>query len=209
MASKGEKTKEKILSIAESLILQKGFSATSIDEIIAASQITKGGFFYHFAGKNALALSLVQRYLVQDDAFFQSLFDRADELSEDPLQQMLIFIKLLAEAMGDLPNGHPGCLVASFVYESMQFENDVLKLAAEGVIAWRKMFLLRLENIVAIYPPNMEVDLTEVADLLTSIIEGAIIVSRITNSPMVLPNQLLQYRSYLRLLFEKPANKLH
>jgi len=204
MGTRGEVTREKILSVAESIILQKGFSATSIDEIIQSSHITKGGFFYHFTGKNDLAHSLVQRYLVQDDLFFNNLFERADSLSEDPLQQMLIFLKLLSEAMADLPNGHPGCLVASFAYESLQFEKEVMDLAAEGILCWRKLFLGRLENIAEKYPAKIDVSFAELADMLTSTIEGGILISRVISCPDALVQQILQYRTYVRLLFEKP-----
>lgn len=38
---KGEKTRNRILDIAEASILQKGFGATSIDEVIAEAEITK------------------------------------------------------------------------------------------------------------------------------------------------------------------------
>jgi len=209
MGTKGENTREKILAVAESIILRKGFSATSLDEIIQQSNITKGGFFYHFSGKHELASSLVQRYLVQDDIFFNSLFERADSLSEDPLQQMLIFMKLLSEAMADLPNGHPGCLVASFAYESMQFEEEILALTAEGIISWRKLFQNRFEKILEQHPMTIEVSLSELADMLTSVIEGGIILSLVTKDPQVLVQQLLQYRTYLRLLFEAPANVVH
>ena len=36
------------MDIAQDAVLAKGFDATSIDEIVAAADITKGGFFYHF-----------------------------------------------------------------------------------------------------------------------------------------------------------------
>ena len=118
MATKGENTKENILTIAQDLMLQKGFAGTSIDEIIAESNITKGGFFYHFESKNDLAKHLMLKYQRDDDAFFNNLFERAYELSEDPLQQMLIFLKLLAEAFANLPDVHPGCLIATFTLAS-------------------------------------------------------------------------------------------
>lgn len=38
---KGDDTREQILAVAESAVLAKGFSATSIEEIIAAVGITK------------------------------------------------------------------------------------------------------------------------------------------------------------------------
>jgi len=201
MGAKGEATRENILGIAEQIILQKGFSGTSIDEIIEASNITKGGFFYHFKGKEDLARHLMLRYQVDDDHFFTQLLNRADSLSEDPLQQMLIFLKLLAEAMGNLPATHPGCLVASFTYESQQFNDDVKTIVCDCIIGWRMMFLKKLAAINEVHPMKIETDIMEVADMLTSVIEGGIILSKAFNEPERLVNQILQYRNYIRMLY--------
>jgi AcrR family transcriptional regulator len=201
MPSKGELTRENILGMAEQIILQKGFSGTSIDEIIAAANITKGGFFYHFKGKEDLARQLMLRYQKADDKFFNALFERADSLSEDPLQQMLIFLKLLAEAMGNLPATHPGCLVASFTYENQQFNDDVKEIICDCLIGWRKLFLAKLARINQQYPMRIETDILELADMLTSVIEGGIIVSKVFNDPERLVQQILQYRNHIRLLY--------
>jgi AcrR family transcriptional regulator len=201
MGSKGEATRENILGIAEQIILQKGFSGTSIDEIIESSNITKGGFFYHFKGKEDLARHLMMRYQISDNHFFTILFKRADSLSEDPLQQMLIFLKLLAEAMGDLPTTHPGCLVASFTYESQQFNDDVKAIICDCLVGWRQMFVKKLAQINGVHPMKIETDILELADMLTSVIEGGIIMSKALNEPERLVNQILQYRQYIRLLF--------
>jgi len=201
MPTKGELTRENILGIAEHIILQKGFSGTSIDEIIEAASITKGGFFYHFKGKEDLARHLMLRYQVADDRFFNQLFDRADSLSEDPLQQMLIFLKLLAEAMGNLPDTHPGCLVASFTYENQQFNDDVKQIICDCLVGWRQLFVRKLAAIGDIHPMKIETDIMELADMLTSIIEGGIILSKAFNEPERLVNQILQYRNHIRLLY--------
>lgn len=201
MPTKGELTRENILGIAERIILQKGFSGTSIDEIIESASITKGGFFYHFKGKEDLARHLMLRYQAADDIFFNDLFDRADSLSEDPLQQMLIFLKLLAEAMGNLPETHPGCLVASFTYENQQFNDDVKQIICDCLVGWRRLFAKKLSRISVAYPMKVETDIMELADTLTSIVEGGIILSRAFNEPERLVNQILQYRNYIRLLY--------
>jgi Bacterial regulatory proteins, tetR family len=54
---KGSDTREHILDVAEAAVLEKGFAATSIEELIAVG-ITKSGFFYHFKDKNELAKAL-------------------------------------------------------------------------------------------------------------------------------------------------------
>ena len=201
MATKGEATKENILEIAQNLMLQKGFSGTSLDEIISEANITKGGFFYHFESKNDLAKHLMLKYQHDDEIFFNSLFDRADELSEDPLQQMLIFLKLLAEAMENLPDVHPGCLVATFTSANQQLNDEVKNVTADCTLSWREMFAHRLEKINQMYPSKIESTVNQLSDMLSTIIEGGIIMSRTLSEQKILVQQILQYRNYLRLLY--------
>jgi AcrR family transcriptional regulator len=198
MGAKGAQTREHILATAESIILQRGYSGTSIEEIIGEAGITKGGFFYHFAGKSDLARNLMLRYLENDSKFFGDLSDRARSF---PLQQYLLFLKLMAEALADLPGTHPGCLVASFAYEAHQFEEEIRNLNAQGVLCWREQFMGHLERIAEKYPMKIEHSLDELADMLTSVIEGGIIVSKVLDNGAALPNQILNYRSYIRLVF--------
>lgn len=205
MASKGQATKDKLLDIAERHFLCNGFAATSIDNLISEAGITKGGFFYHFDGKNALAYALMQRYREQDALLFSGLFERAAELTNDPLQQMLVFVKLFAEQMDNLEGLHPGCLVASFTYESHQVNEEIRKITEDIVIDWRKLFSRQLEKINQQYTPQVNTTSDDLADMLSTIIEGGIIVSRALNSPAILSRQLLEYRSYLGLLYGAPV----
>ena len=201
MGSKGEQTRREILRVAEGLVLQRGFAGTSIELILEHAGITKGGFFYHFSGKSDLARHLLLQFLEDDEAFFIELVHQARELVEDPLQQMLVFLKLLAEAMANLPDTHPGCLVASFTYESQLFNEDVHALVIEGLLSWRKIFREQLDLILQLHTPRLQVDSAELADMLTATIEGGIIMSRAHGDQQVLVQQILQYRSYIRLLF--------
>lgn len=201
MGTKGERTREHIMATAESIILSRGYSGTSIEEIIGEAGITKGGFFYHFDGKSDLAKNLINRYLKNDTAFFVDLADRARSLTEDPLQQLLLYLKLMAEAMEDLPGTHPGCLVASFAYESEQFDKNIRELMVQGAMSWREMFTELFERVVEKYPMKVEMPLEELADMLTSTIEGGILMSKVFDDQSALPKQILQYRNYVRLVF--------
>ena len=201
MATKGEATKEKLMDIAERHIFLNGFAATLIEALIKEAGITKGGFFYHFDGKNALACALMQRYREQDVFLFSSLFKRAEELTDDPLQQMLVFVKLLAEMMDNLEGLHPGCLVASFTYESHQVNEEVRAITADSVKDWRKLFKQQIEKINNHYTPKAESRSDDLADMLSTIIEGGIVVSRAVNDPQILVRQLMEYRVYIRLLY--------
>ena len=194
-------TREQLLDAAETAVLEKGFAATSIDELIAAVGITKSGFFYHFKDKGELARALLERYLVREDELFDDLFGRADELNEDPLHGFLVGLKMLSELFADLPSGHPGCLVASFCYQDRLFDREVRKLIADGVISWRNRFRKRLDEIAERYPPKVDVDLDDVADMLSVIADGGIILGKAVNDKDVLPRQLMLYRDFVRGIF--------
>lgn len=201
LQTKGEQTRERLMDIAQDAVVRKGFAATSIDEIIAEAGLTKSGFFYHFRDKNDLAKALLQRYLDDEWTVFHRLFEQADALSEDPLHSFLIFLKLFADLMADLPGGHPGCLVASYVYSEQLFSHEVRTMTTEGHRIWRRRFGERLRTIAARYPPKGDVDLDDLADMLSAVADGGIILSKSLHDPLVLPKQILLYRSFIRATF--------
>ena len=194
-------TRERLLEAAESAVLAKGFHATSIEELIAAVGITKTGFFYHFKDKNELAKDLLLRYVEREDALFDDLFARADELNEDPLHGFLVGLKMLAELMGDLPKGHPGCLVAAYCYQERLFDQQVRDLNTAAVLAWRARFRQRLDAIAARYPPKIAIDLDDLADMLSVIADGGIILSKVVKDRAALARQVMLYREFVRLVF--------
>ncbi|MBT5413370.1 MAG: TetR/AcrR family transcriptional regulator [Rhodospirillaceae bacterium] len=198
---RGSETRERILDIAESAVLEKGFAATSIEELISAVGITKGGFFYHFKDKSELAQALLRRYIERENALFDDLFARADELNEDPLHGFLVALKLLAEMMADLPNAHPGCLVASVCYQDQLFKREVRDLNAAGILGWRRRFRERFDRIAERYPPRIEVDLDHLADMLAALADGGIILSKVTKDKALLPAQFMLYRDFVRAVF--------
>jgi AcrR family transcriptional regulator len=198
---KGERTRERILEIAEAAVLQKGFGATSIDELIAEAEITKSGFFYHFKDKNELARALLERYIEQDDLILDQLFQRANELADDPLQAFLVGLKLFAEMVENLPKGHPGCIVAVYCYQERLFDKSIHEINRQAVLNWRLRFRQFFEDIAKVYPPNEPVDLDELADMVTTIVEGGIVISKALNNPPALARQVLLFRAFIKLLF--------
>lgn len=198
---KGEETRERLLELAEAAVLQKGFGATSIEELIAGAGITKSGFFYHFKDKNDLAKALILRYLENDKAILDEIFRRGDELNEDPLHGFLIGLKLFAEMMADLPGAHPGCLAASYAYQEQLFSEEVRQLSRQGALLWRERFRERLAIITAKYPPRIDVNLDAMADMVLTLVDGGITISKLLRDHEVLPSQVLAYRDFIRLVF--------
>lgn len=193
--------RERILDAAEASVLEKGFDATSIEELIATVGITKSGFFYHFRDKTELARVLLARYIERETAMFDELFGRADELNEDPLHGFLVGLKMLAELVADLPNGHPGCLIASYCYQDRLFDQQVRDLNTQSVLLWRARFRARLDRIAEFYPPRIGVDLDDLADMLSAVADGGIVLSKVLHDPAAMPRQILLYRDFVKAVF--------
>jgi TetR/AcrR family transcriptional repressor of nem operon len=62
-------------------------------------------------------------------------------------------------------------------------------------------FRERLDVIAASYPPRIKVDLDDVADMLSVIADGGIILSRVAKDKDALPRQMMLYRDFVRSVF--------
>jgi AcrR family transcriptional regulator len=203
---KGEETRTRILDVAEAAVLQKGFGGTSIEELIAETGITKSGFFYHFRDKNELAKALLLRYIENDERIYDEIFGRARDLMDDPLQSFLLGLKLLSELLSDLPNGHPGCLVATVCYYERLFDREIQETNRNAVLAWRRRFRRMFEEITAVYTPREPVDIDQLADMVSSVLEGGIVLSKTLKEPNTLADQILMLRTFVKMLFQPSAD---
>lgn len=205
----GAETRRRILDASEALILGNGYTATSIEDIIGEVGITKGTFFYHFKTKSDLARALIERFASQDRKLLESTKSRAEKLATDPLQRVLIFVGLLVE-MGEemaatTADPNPGCLFASYCYESGQFDGETMGVIDTAIQGWQEVFGEMLRAAAEKHPPRLPVDLEDVANMLTVVFEGAYILSRIRKDPHAFTGQIRQYRNYLELLFGDTA----
>lgn len=189
------------MDAAQGLILETGFSAASVDAVIARAGITKGAFFYHFKSKAELALALVRRDADADAAHLQGILDRAESLSRDPLQQLLICIGLYEEETAQLTAPYPGCLYASFIYESQLFDDATMKVVREVFSHWTQRITEKLEAVLRLYPPRLPVEVRTLAEMSLALAEGAFILSKVQRDPAALAAQWRHYRNYLELLF--------
>jgi len=199
--TKGERTRERILDLAYDAIIHKGFSGTSIDELVEAVGITKSGFFYHFKDKGDLARQLLVRFLAEDDAIMDRLTLRAQQLADDPLQRFLLFLNLYAEMVDGLEELHPGCLVASVVYQDQMFDREIQRLNSEAVMRWRARFLGWIEAIDEKYKPVLPVDNEALADGLSAVVEGSIVLAKALNDPKLMGRQLRLYRDMVKTTY--------
>lgn len=195
------KTRERILDSAQALILDHGYSATTVDAVVGRAGITKGAFFHHFGSKSDLALALVERYAEMDRSHLEHNLARAEKLASDPLQQVLVLIALFEEEFEAMDEAYPGCLFASYIYENKLFDAATLDVLKESTLMWRRVMRAKLDEVAAVHPPRRAVDMESLADLFYSLTEGAFIMTKTLGDKTMLARQTRHLRLYLELLF--------
>ena len=199
--NKTESRRDEILNLAEQAILNKGVSATTIEELIFEIGISKNGFYYHFKDKNQLIAAILERNLVVDELWFAELFKRADQVSSDPLHSFLTFLDLFAEEMKNLPDLHPGCLTTACCYQEKLLDSMSRESAAKILILWRNTTHERLKKVAREHPPKTNIDLEALADMMPALIDGAIIFSRVVKDNNVLTRQVQLYKQFVENIF--------
>lgn len=194
-------TRTRIMDEAQELILDQGYSATSVDSVVKRAGVTKGAFFHHFPSKGDLARALVERWAVRDGEHLTGALERAGNLTRDPVQRLLVFVGLLEEAWVGLTEPYAGCLFASYATEAQLFDDETHRVIRDALLRWREAVVRLLREAAEARPPRMEVDMEATADLLTVLFEGSFIVSKTFGEADLVARQIRQYRSYLELLF--------
>src|ERR1700733_9246908 len=82
--SKAQDTRMMILRKAFEVIYRQGYQATSIDEIIASTAVTKGAFFYHFKNKEEMGLAVINEILYPGMApYLKMAFSKTGDIRTD------------------------------------------------------------------------------------------------------------------------------
>ena len=145
MPRSGEQTRDRILEGAYRQFRQKGYTRVSMDEIAAATKVTKRTLYYHFESKDALLASVLEAQHQLALAAFRTF---GDQLSGSPQRIVDLmfrdlavwadtprwagsgFTRLVVE-LADLP-GHPARLIARR-HKAMLEEHFAAVLRKAGV----------------------------------------------------------------------------
>jgi TetR/AcrR family transcriptional repressor of nem operon len=201
MARRSENTRERILQAAEDLIMDNGFAGTSIDDILKSAGLTKGAFFHYFKGKADLARELVEKHARQDMALFEEWSARAEAQSDDPLEQTFLFLEMFEDHVSNLTDKAPGCIYATYTYESMQFDASIRDFIADTLRAWTSIYVRKFQDVFDLYKPALPVTPRQLAEMIVSVIEGGFVLARAYDDVRMTARQSEQFRNYLELLF--------
>lgn len=139
---KAELTRLNILQKAYELIYTKGYQATSIDEIIAATKVTKGAFYYHFKNKDEMGIAVVNEVLSATTGYHFQLSAIIDRDPVETIYQMMH--ELLIE--NKFMKVEYGCPVSNLVQEMTPWHDNFREALKKEAAEWEKRLVTILEN---------------------------------------------------------------
>ena len=188
----GKITRERLLDEATKLVQQKGFGATSVNDLLLAAGIEKGTLYYHFPGKDDLGLELLER---AKTGFLASM----DEVlrTPTPLEGLLCFFDWVLER--HRKKGFTGgCLFGNTALEM----SDTNSPYAESVKSLFREWTARIEIVVVAGQQageiRSDISATDLAQVIVSTIEGGIMMSRLRKEEGPLKTCLDSLQTFVR-----------
>lgn len=75
---KGEEKRQELLNAAEKLFCAKGYEGTSVQDILNVAEMSKGGFYHHFASKEDVIKALCARHAERAMAYTEDALSKAE-----------------------------------------------------------------------------------------------------------------------------------
>ena len=105
-------TKEKLLEAAQTLMLSKGYPATTVDEICELAGVSKGSFYHFFDTKETLGLAVLEAFQARNSRLIN---DGPQALVDDPVDRALELLDHLMATAEDMWGS--GCLLGNFALD--------------------------------------------------------------------------------------------
>lgn len=193
---KSEATRLTILQKAFELIYVKGFQTTSIDEIIATTQVTKGAFYYHFKTKDEMGLAIITDLMKPN---FRKTFINVLHNNPDPLKSIYdIMHHLLME--NDFLKVEYGCPTSNFVQQMAPWHNTFTQALHELSKEWELALAESIERGKNAGLIKKEVSAKVVSVFVISGYWGVRNLGKLENSKEVYLTYLKGLKSYFKSL---------
>ncbi|MGL6341149.1 MAG: TetR family transcriptional regulator C-terminal domain-containing protein [Waterburya sp.] len=184
--------RKQLIQVGKQIILQQGFKAASLNDILTAAGVPKGSFYYYFASKEDFGLAII-------DDFAQHYHNELQHLLTDqqfsPLTRLRNFFEL---KIADMENCQctDGCLLGNLAQE-LAAQNELFRDRLKSVFAeWERYFAQCLKEAYETGEINNEGNFVDLASFIVSSWEGAIIQAKVTKS-------VLPMKAFVHILFQQ------
>ncbi len=92
-----EATRRALLELGVERFPVKGYAATTVEDIVRDSELTRGAFYFHFAGKEAFFLAVLRHRAAARDEWWTVANDPANATLEDVLRAAIMALAMRAD----------------------------------------------------------------------------------------------------------------
>jgi TetR/AcrR family transcriptional regulator, transcriptional repressor for nem operon len=175
LTARGAATRAGIIEAAADLIYAHGVEGTSLDDVMAASGVSKSQLYHYFADKNALVLEVIAK---QTERVLDAQRAQLDALDSLPALRAWreIIIGLNAATGGG------GCPLGSLASELANDSEPARKRLAESFSMWRDRIEAGLARMRQRGELEASADPRELAVALLGAVEGGLLLAKTTQS---------------------------
>jgi AcrR family transcriptional regulator len=170
--NKGEMTRQRIIEEAAPIFNQRGYEACSIQALMEATGLEKGGIYRHFASKEELAAEAFRFALARVvEVRRQGLGE-----IEGAVEKLRYVVTRFVETPGIVPGGCPLMNTAIDADDG----NPVLRgLALEGIREWKTKLCEVVKEGIQRGEIRQDVEPRRIANTIVATLEGALMISRL------------------------------
>ncbi|KQB99782.1 TetR/AcrR family transcriptional regulator [Pedobacter sp. Hv1] len=172
--SKAERTRAFIIERTAPIFNKKGFAGTSLNDITAATGLTKGSIYGNFANKDEVALAVFDYNLNKLNTAVAIEFAKHTTAKE----KLLVYAENY-EKIFNLPFTEGGCPILNTAIEADDTHPDLKKRAAAAVLSWKNKLVQIIEEGVANKEFKTDVNAAELALSMIAMIEGGIMIAKL------------------------------
>ena len=197
MADTHHESKAALLDAALSVIRAKGYTATRIEDICEASELTKGSFFHHFKSKEDLAVAAADHWTRVTGELFASAAYRT---LPDPVERLLAYIDLRKALLtGALPEFT--CLAGTMIQEVYETHPAVREACDQSISEHAATFEADIEAAMRQHGVDPSFSAASLALYFQAVIQGAFILAKAKQGAGVAADCLDHLRRYIEMLF--------
>lgn len=168
--------REELLAAGLETLHNRGFNATSVQDITEAAGVPKGSFYNHFASKEELGSAVVAAYAEKSAVRRQGLSDRAVA----PLARLRRYFE--ANVAGVRGAGGPGCLLGNFGAELSNQSPAIRGQVGMALSDWRRSLAQVIEEAQRAGELPDASDPSLLAAFVIDAWEGAVMRSKVEQS---------------------------
>jgi len=169
---KGELTRERIIAEAASVFNRQGFAGCSMQDVMEATGLEKGGLYRHFRSKEELAVESFRYALAQAVKLRTDKLDR----SHGAVEHLRSIVKRFVESPSPVPGGCPLMNTAIDADDG----NTVLRAMAQNALSdWRARLCGVIEEGISNGQIAPETQPRRVSNTIIATLEGALMMSRL------------------------------